>query len=304
MWILALVVSLAVTTGRAGDEHHEHDEHEAQHGHHDEESLRVAPDVAKRSGIEVDTAGPGKIERRLRLYGRIGPDEDRLAHVVSRFPGVVRELRHGLGDVVTAGATLAVVESNESLRRFEVTSPIAGTIVAKNVTVGEATGTEAIYVVADLRRVWLDLAVPSSDFGELAVGQRVDVSIGGETIPARIDYLSPLGTPATQSLLARSFVPNPLGRVRPGLFATADVLVEEADVLVAVNVDAVQTREGRSVIFRVADDTYEAQPVELGRSDGRRIEIRSGLEAGDRYVARGSFVLKAELGKGEATHDH
>ena len=73
---------------------------------------------------------------------------------------------------------------------------------------------------------------------------------------------------------------------------------------VAVSVDALQRLRDWDVVFIAAGDVFEAQPVELGRRDATHVEIVSGLAAGQRYVAAGSFVLKADVGKSGATHDH
>ncbi|WDT73449.1 MAG: hypothetical protein MPW17_22730 (plasmid) [Candidatus Manganitrophus sp.] len=85
---------------------------------------------------------------------------------------------------------------------------------------------------------------------------------------------------------------------------TAEVVQEEVPVPVAVPVDAIQTVEDRPVVFVHDGDHFEARAIELGRRDRQWAEIVSGLSPGESYAARNSFALKAELGKGEATHSH
>ena len=97
---------------------------------------------------------------------------------------------------------------------------------------------------------------------------------------------------------------NPEGRWRPGLFVTVEVVQEEVTVPVAVSVDAIQTFRDWSVVFVQYGDLFEVRPLELGRNDGQWVEVLHGLLPGERYVARNSFILKAELGKSGATHDH
>jgi cobalt-zinc-cadmium efflux system membrane fusion protein len=99
-------------------------------------------------------------------------------------------------------------------------------------------------------------------------------------------------------------LPNPDGRWRPGLYVTAEVEVATVDVPVAVSASAVQRLRDRDVVFVSEGDLVEAQPVELGRRDADRVELRAGLAAGQRYVAEGSFLLKAEVGKAGASHEH
>ncbi len=97
---------------------------------------------------------------------------------------------------------------------------------------------------------------------------------------------------------------NASGRWRPGLFVAARVEVETVQAKVAVRTSALQRVRDWDVVFLADGDSYEAQPVELGLGDGAWTEIRAGLTAGQPYAATGSFVLKADVGKSGASHDH
>jgi cobalt-zinc-cadmium efflux system membrane fusion protein len=263
--------------------------------------------AAKEAGIAVEDAGPAQIAETLLLYGRIEPDGDRTAHVTPRFPGIVVEARKRLGDAVAKDEVVAIVESNESLRPYEVRARIAGTVIAKNAVPGEFAATDApLYVVSDLRRVWADLQVHRRDAERLRVGQSavLDAGDGSESALARVDYVSPLGSFDSQSSLARVVVDNASGRWRPGLFVSARVAVETLRAPVAVRTSALQRLRDWDVVFLADGDRYEAQPVELGLGDGTFTEIRAGLAAGQSYVATGSFILKADVGKSGASHDH
>jgi cobalt-zinc-cadmium efflux system membrane fusion protein len=272
-----------------------------------ENRVALAPDQLEAAGISVLAAGPARIAESVVLYGRVAANEDALAHVVPRFPGVVRSVRKRLGDEVAKGDVLAVIESNESLHPFELRAPLAGTVIAKDVTPGEfAGGDRALYQIADLSSVWVDLDVYRRDFAKLRVGQRARIDAGDATAAAEaaLAYLSPIGSPNTQTLLARAVLPNPQRAWRPGLFVSAEVEVDAAEVPVAVRREAVQRLRDWDVVFVAAANQFEAQRVVLGRGDASHVEIVSGLEAGRRYVANGSFVLKAEVGKSGASHDH
>ena len=272
-----------------------------------ENSVTLAPEQLEAAGITVATAEPATIRERVVLNGRIAPNDDAVAHVMPRFPGVVRSVHKRLGDEVTRGELLAAIESNESLQPFELRAPLAGTVVEKDVSPGEFVSTEReLFRIADLRTVWVDLDVYRRDFGRLRLGQpvRIDAGDGSPPVESTLAYLSPIGSVNTQTLLARAVLPNPDRSWRPGLFVTAEVEVGASPVPVAVEVDALQRLRDWDVVFLAANDVFEAQPVELGRRDATHAEIVSGLAAGQRYVAAGSFVLKAEAGKSGATHDH
>jgi membrane fusion protein, heavy metal efflux system len=272
-----------------------------------ENRVTLAPDQLESAGVKLAEAGPATIREHLVLNGRITPNEDALAHVVPRFPGIVRSVHARLGDSVARGAVLAVVESNESLLPFEVRAPLAGTVIAKNVARGELASTERpLFEIADLANVWVDFDVYRRDFGRLRVGQpvRVDAGDGSPPVETTLAYLSPIGALNTQTLLARAVLPNPDRSWRPGLFVTAEVEVGATPVPVAVSLEALQRVRDWDVVFLADGEVFEAQPIELGRSDEALSEVTAGLAAGQRYVAEGSFILKAEAGKTGATHDH
>ncbi len=119
-----------------------------------------------------------------------------------------------------------------------------------------------------------------------------------------IAYVGPLLEQDTRVSYGRVVLSNKDGFWRPGLFVTVRVLVERAQVAVAVPEDAIVRSKQGPAVFRAAADTFKLQPVVLGRTDGTLAEIVSGLEAGATVVVENAFLLKAELGKSEAHHDH
>ncbi|HVH19377.1 MAG TPA: efflux RND transporter periplasmic adaptor subunit [Myxococcota bacterium] len=272
-----------------------------------ENRVTLDADQLEVAGIELETAAPATIRERVVLNGRIAPNEDALAHVMPRFPGLVRSVHKRLGDPVAPGELLAVIESNESLHPYELRSRTGGRVIAKDVSPGENASPEReLFAIADLSTVWADLDVYRRDFGRLRVAQpvRVDAGDGSPPVETQLAYLSPIGSVNTQTLLARAVLPNPDGSWRPGLFVTAEVEVGASEVPVAIAPDAIQRLDGVDVVFVSDGTTFEAQPVELGRRDDTHVEIVSGLSAGQRYVGAGSFVIKAEIGKSGAGHDH
>ena len=291
-------------------EHAEEGRGHGEHGHEEhgkEGHVELSAAARKNANLKIEEAGPAKIKTLLPLYGKIASNEETLAHVQPRFPGVVKEVRKRLGDKVGKGDVLAVVESNESLRTYEIKSEVAGTVIQKDVTLGEFVKNEdTIYTIADLTAVWVDLAVFREDFKKLKVGQPVEIhpGAGEEAIQDKVAYISPFGTEGTQSMLARCVVPNPDGDLRPGLFATAEIVTGEIEAPVAVKLAAIQTLKEKTVVFVEEGDAFEAREVELGARDNAFVEVLSGLLPGDKYVSENSFILKAELGKAEAEDEH
>ena len=263
--------------------------------------------IVERSGIVLEEAGPRKLRKTVKLNGQITVNEDRMAYVIPRFPGVVKAVRKKLGDKVQEGEILAVIQSNESLQNYDVKSEIAGTIIKKEITLGEfVSESRTIFVVCDMSSVWVDLNVYQQDFSELRPGQKLvlDPGQGKERIDAVISYISPISSQSTQTLLARAVVPNPHGDLRPGLFVTGEVVIGEVDVPVAVRASAIQTIEEKSAVFVQEGEGFEAREIETGEQDGEWIEIISGVAPGEKYAAKNSFVLKAQLAKASMKGDN
>lgn len=302
--------------GDAHDEsegHKEGDRHEAAaKGEHGEEgghaeAIKLTPEARKAAGLIVAPAGPATLIESVPLYGVVKPNAERMRSVTARFPGVVRSVAVKVGDAVRQGQALASVESNESLQVYTTTSPLAGVITERLTNPGEQAETAPLFTVADLSSVWVELSLFPRDRARVRMGQDVRVSAtdGGLTGDGKIVFVSPLGTGATQTITARVLLDNAEGQWAPGLYVRAEVSVGKTDVPLAVPAAALQELdEGGLSVFLDDADGLEPRPVKVGRNDGRFVEILEGLSAGDQVVGEGSFVLKAEQGKGGAEHGH
>jgi len=361
----------------------EHDDggrgHERE-DHGEERLVRLSAEELEEFGIELAVAGPGRLETEVSLPGEVALNADRLAHVVPRVSGIVREVRRTLGDRVRKGDVLAVLESRDladskadflaarervsmaeanflreeglwkkkisseqeylearrafaeariSLRsaeqklhalgfsekdlarlpgepdvdftRYEMVAPFDGTVIEKHIVLGEVLKDDAeAYVVADLSSVWINISVYQKDLPRIRRGLPVIVSAGHGVPDAggTISYLGPLVGEETRTALARVVLPDARGLWRPGLFVTARVIVQAETVPIAVPRTALQTLKERPHVFVETEEGLLAVPVALGRTNHRRVEIVSGLEAGRRYVKTGAFTLKAQLSKG------
>ncbi|HKP92772.1 MAG TPA: efflux RND transporter periplasmic adaptor subunit [Chthoniobacterales bacterium] len=289
---------------------HEEKNHE-EHGEHGGERISLTAEQLANAHLKIEEAAPAKIRTMVAVYGKVAANEEALAHVVPRFAGIVKSVRKRLGDRVERGEVLAQIESNESLKIYDVTSEIAGTVIQKDITLGELVKDDkAIFTVADLGTVWINLSIFRRDFGSLAVGSAVEFHTGDghvsgqQHIQAKVDYISPFGSEGSQTMLARCVVPNPTGILRPGLYVDGEVVTGEIDAAVTVKNGALQEIEGKTVVFVAEKDGFEARAIEIGVKDNERAEIIAGLRPGEKYVAANSFVMKAELGKGEAEHEH
>lgn len=267
---------------------------------------RIAPQAAAAAGIQVSEAGPATLIESLPLHGVVAPDAQRVRNVSARYAGVVKSVRKALGDTVTAGETLATVESNESLQTYSLQAPITGVITDRNINVGETVTDQSLFRITDLSRVWVELSVFPQDLVRIRAGQQVRVrSIDGSlTGTGRVTWISPVGTTATQSLTARVTLDNPERRWTPGLYVAGDVVTGESRAEVAVHTAALQRMYGKAVVFVAVPEGFAAREVTTGKRDAQSVEIVNGLRAQERYVSANSFIVKADLEKAGASHDH
>lgn len=267
--------------------------------------VKVPLDAFKANGGTSAVAGPGSIELWTSLIGEIRLNGDRYARVFPRFAGIVKDVLVGPGTQVKKGATLAILEGNESLSRLHITSPVSGTVIDRHVTLGEVVRDDSeVFVVADLDSVWLDLVAYSHDLPGLAVGQTVKVQDEKREIQSgTISFISPVLSGRTRSAVVRATIQNKNGGLRPGSFVKADVLSKKFDVPVAVVKGSVQKMNDHEIIFVPVQDGFEVRAVNVGQEDDSKTEITSGLSAGESYVATGSLILKSELSKADSDDD-
>ncbi len=199
------------------------------------------------------------------------------------------------------------VHQNGALARYEIRAPISGLITAKAIAQGQTVKEDTeIFTIADISTVWVQITVYAKDLEVLKVGEKTTVRATATDAEGEgsISFISALLGVATRTATARVELENTDGRWLPGMFVTAELVTEEVHVPVAVSADAIQTLGEWSVVFGRYGQYFEARPLKLGRSDGKMVEIVTGLSAGERYAVGNSFVIKAELGKSGATHEH
>ncbi len=242
-------------------------------------------------------------EREKSLFeARISPQQDvQVAEQAMQEAEIaVTNARQKLQAV---GATL----SSGSLNRYELRAPFDGTIVEKHIALGEQVREDAnVFTVADLRTVWAQISVPAKDLPLVRVGDRVTVRATAfeQSAVGTVAYVGSLIGESTRTAQARVTLQNPNAAWRPGLFVNVEMKRDSFEAPITVTADAVQTVEDKPVVFVKTATGFIAQPVQVGRTDGQRVEIVQGLKAGAPYIAAGSFIAKAELGKSTASHAH
>lgn len=318
--IALLVLVLGACGDDAADHEHEHaeaagfaDEHEGEdeHGHADEhadepEGTTIATDIAKRYGIAATPVAGGAIRDEHEVQGLLTTVEGRHARVVARFPGPITAVRVGVGDTVRKGQTLATVESNISLSGYTISAPLSGTVLARNAGVGDLASEAPLFEIADLSTLWVDLHLFGADAQHITPGLPVNVSrlSDGVVTSTTLDRVLPGTATASQSTVARATIQNTDGRWRPGAAVRARVTVSETPVTLRVPLAAVQRADGRDVVYVREDERYSARAVTLGARDAVYVEVTEGLQAGEDVVVEQSYLVKADIEKSSAAHEH
>ncbi len=266
----------------------------------------IARKVAEQSGIRVAAAGPGVIRDEHEVQGLITPIEGQHARLSARFPGPIRSVRVGVGDSVSKGQTLATIESNVSMTPYALRSPIDGVVLERRASIGEMAASETLFEIADLSSLWIDLHLFGRDAQHITPGLPVVVSRLSDGVSAQLelDRVLPATATASQSTVARAVLQNEDGQWRPGAAVRARVTVAEDPVALSVPLAALQRFRDWEVVFIRVGDEYEIRPLELGRRDAAHVEVLSGLNPGDIVVVEQSYLIKADIEKSGASHDH
>ncbi len=193
-------------------------------------------------------------------------------------------------------------QAKEPISQFPLFSPFSGIVAEKDITIGEVVSPErSIYTIADLSMLWIQLEVYEKDLAKVQVGQDVVLSIESysqETFHGTVTYIGSLLNETTRTVPARVEVPNPQGRLKPGMFATAIIAATTQDATTSLTIPAgaVQRIEGETVVFVPSrDGVFRKREVVLGKQGNSWVEVRAGVQEGEQVVTEGSFTLKSEL---------
>jgi len=267
----------------------------------------IEPAEADAAGVKVEPAGPGVIEESVTLSGRVELQPQGRAEVRAWYPGRVMTMTRSIGDRVKKGETLATVTSSESLQTYAIPAPISGVVMERGSNVGDVAGNGPLYVLADATKLHAEFFIYPRDAERLRAGQPVIVrSIGGDhTYRGKVEVVLPTADMLTQTVVAHVELPNPDGVMwRPGQAVEGDVVVDRLDVPLAVRTRALQRFRDFTVVYARVEDTYEVRMLELGKRSSEWTEVLGGIAPGEVYVSDNAFLIRADVEKSGASHDH
>ncbi|MAZ88952.1 MAG: acetyl-CoA carboxylase biotin carboxyl carrier protein subunit [Cellvibrionaceae bacterium] len=259
----------------------------------------------KLASIDTELAQAKTLNTHNRLFGVVSTPEDQIYHITAPYSGTVTKIHVQTGGLVSQGQPLFTIRNRSTLQSYTINSPVTGEVSERLVGFGEAADAQPLMIIRDLSKVWVEMSAFPQDIEQLRIGQPVTVSDmhGHESANGRIEYISPQMTEG-HIARARVTINNREGHWRPGMHVKANILINSEDVALAVEKKAIQSFREMDVVFAKFGDTFEVRMVELGRADDRYVEVLSGLKVDTEYVTENSFLLKADVLKDGASHDH
>lgn len=284
------------------NESHEHEENSEHDDEQEEGSTRIENAMATQSGIETSRVSSQVLHQTIVVYGNLTIGSEKLSHVRARYSGMIKTVKRSLGDRVKRGDLLAEVESNESLKVYQVRAPIAGTIIQRHANTGELTQSRALFSIANFDTLWAEFRIYPYQQSLVKVGQNIDFRVNDLDLSGSIQHIIPVLDKPYQ--LARIVFDNQSTGLTSGLLVEGRIVVDKFTAQLAVDKNAIQTMNGQPVVFVKQGDEYTFAPIALGRSDDRYVEVLSGLSLGQDYVVKNSYLIKADIEKSEAEHEH
>ena len=266
---------------------------------------KIETAVANALEIETSIAGPVVLQETISVFGKITANPEGVSNINARFSGVIKSVSASIGDTVKKGQTLASVESNESLKLYSIKAPISGVITQRQANPGEQTGDRKLFTITDTSTVWVELSLFPADRQRVQTGAVVSLEMADGNPPIQGEIASiNVTAESNQSVTARMVVDNKNGQLIPGSYVKAQIKVAEHPVALAVHRSGLQAFRDFTVVYAQIGEEYEVRMLELGRQDNQWAEVLGGLEPGTRYVSKNSYVIKADIEKSGASHDH
>lgn len=212
-----------------------------------------------------------------------------------------------------AGDKLRLLDAHQGSKQeptsvFSVNAPFAGTVIERDAVLGElAQPDKSIFTVADLSTLWIEANLFENDLGRVRVGAPATVSVSaypGEGFKGKLTYISSTMDKETRTVPARVEVPNPNGRLKLGMFATASIDTTGTTRALTLPQEAILLVNGQPMAFVQEGGGFEPRAVEVGDKVGGRVVLKGGIEEGAPVVIAGAYALKARLLKSQIGEAH
>lgn len=266
----------------------------------------ISTAMAEKMGITAEPVGPQHIAEYVEVLGRVDFAPNALVTLRAQFPGRVLEVLKGEGDAVQKGDVLARIEASESLRSYAVRATMDGLVIQRGTNSGDVVDMAALFVIGDPTKLRVAFHIYPGDFSRVRPGQPVMIKSvdGAWEAQSQIAAYLPTTEAATQTLIAYAPLANEDNHWLPGMIVTGQVETNAVEVPLAVRTQALQRFRDWPVVFAQIGEDYEVRMLELGRQNEQWSEVLGGIKPGQVYVTENSFVIKADIEKEGASHDH
>lgn len=266
----------------------------------------ISAAAAKAGGVEIATVGPATIGETRELFGTVQLATTARSEIRGQFPGRIVSVTKAVGDYVQRGQLLARIESSESLQVYPVYSTVSGVVAERNGNPGDVTFDRALYVITDPAQTTVVFNIFPKDLSAIQPGMSVQVETmdGSAIAQVRLGSYLPDGNVEAGTALIRATLPNPSGKLRAGMALRGRVTVNAVTVPLAVRTEAIQRFRDFDVVFANFGEDYEVRMLRLGRKSPEWTEVLSGIKPGTPYAAKGAFLIRADVEKSGASHDH
>jgi len=272
--------------------------------------VKIESAVAEALGIATSVAGPAVLKETIAVYGRLTTHPEYTRDITARFEGTIKVVNVGLGQSVKKGQPLVTIESNESLKPYTILAPINGVVTERNANSGEQSNNRILLSIANHTVLMSELAVFPTDRQKVKLGASVQLLIKGHELPvlATVKQIDSL-VQANQSIIVRAEIinnraSNENSQLVAGSFVTGEIEIAQHSVDLAVKRSGLQAFRDFTVVFVKIGNEYEVRMLDLGRVAGEWVEVLGGLELGSEYVSENSYIIKADVEKSGASHDH
>lgn len=266
---------------------------------------QIHDEIAKSMQIQTGYVGPATFKETIPVYGKLYLPADARRHISARFDGQIRSVHVRRGQEVTQGQLLFTIESNESLQSYPIHSPISGLITQLYANKGEHTSGRELMEITNTKQMLVELAVFPLNVSKIKPKANIQIWANGHDKPIEAKLLgSRTGMRHDQARLFWTYIDNKDGLLAEGMFVKAEIEINQYEVPLAVKRSALQSFRDFTVVYAKFGEEYEVRMLELGGEAGEWVEVISGIQPGIEYVIENSYIIKADIEKSGASHDH
>lgn len=272
---------------------------------HAENVVELTDESLKNLELTIEPAVLGSLKRKLKIPGHLTSDFNRTAKVSSTMEGRITQLNQDIGDDVSTGSIMGLIETPELLDKpFTLKSPISGIVIERMGMIGELVekGHE-IYSISDPKHLWLIGEVKEQDISLVKLNQSVDfvvLSYPKENFHGKISRIASSIDNDTRTFEVRINVDNKEERLKHGMFADLEITTDILNNAILIEDAALQTEGEKQIVFvALTKNTFEKRYVKIGKEQDGKLQILEGIKEGEQIVLEGSFTLKSEMLKSE-----